>query len=290
MNPCATNLCATREREVSVVDVDVPLTVPALDELLRGREAYRRTRFIVARRHGQVAVVEVDKRTEAPLFSEITGVRMLAGPDECAVVVDPAIDVAVASQLAAAAATADARCVVVEGRYAYIGFICDPAPLHVRVVDVVPPRPAKLLDQARRVLAVADDLPPVALDADLLDLRTLADTVEAPVTLFPCRASGLVAEGVTAYLDQRPERADWALVGCARSREIHRWFYGDEPQVVDTCPRRRTGHDAVPTLVRCCLRESGIEHDGRTVVVGWGASLAEVRDGLTALVEQAARP
>ncbi|CAN5877567.1 hypothetical protein BH23ACT10_BH23ACT10_19300 [soil metagenome] len=284
------NLCATREREVSVVDVEVPLTITRLSRLLCGREAYRRTRYIVARRGAQVAVVEVDKRTDEPLFSEITDVRMLAGPDDCAVVTDPDVDVAVASQLAAAAATVDARCVVVEGRYAYIGFICDPAPLQVRIVDVVPPHPAKLVDQAQRVLAVADDLPPVALDADLLDLRSVPDTIDAAVTLFPCRASGLVANGATAYLDQRPERADWALVGCARSREIHRWFYGDEPPTVDTCPRRRTGQVEVPTLVRCCLRESGIEHDGTTVVVGWGASLAEVRQALTALVEQAEQP
>jgi hypothetical protein len=281
------NLFATREREVSVVDVDVPLTVDALSALLLGREAYRRTRYIVARRHAGAAVLEIDKRSDEPLFSEITDVRMLAGPEDCAVVTAAGVDIAVPSQLAAVAAGVNARCVVVEGRYAYIGFICDPAPLHVRIVDVAPPYPGKLIDQARRVLDVAEDLPPVALDVDLVDLGAVADTVAAPVTLFPCRASGLVADGASAYLDQRPQRADWVLVGCARSREIHQWFYGDEPPAVDTCPRRRVGADAVPTLVRCCLRETGIEHDGRVVVVPWGASLAEVRRGLGALVEQA---
>lgn len=281
------NLFAAREREVSVVDVDVPLTITALDALLRGRQAYRRTRYIVARRRADVAVLEVRKQRAEPLFSEIIEVELLAGPDECAVVFDPTVDVAVPSQLAAAAAGVSARCVVVEGRYAYIGFICDPAPVRIRIVDVVPPEPAKLVDQAQRVLAVAQDLPPVAFDVDLLDLRALAGTADAAVTLFPCRASGLVADGATAYLDQRPERADWVLVGCARSREIHQWFYGDEPVVVDTCPRRRLGDADVPTLVRCCLRESGIERDGCTVVVPWGASLAEVREALVAVVRQA---
>lgn len=280
------NLFATREREVSVLDTDVALTAESLDMLLRGREAYRRTRYIVARRGRDAAVLEIRTRAADPLFSEITGVRMLAGPGETAVVSDPEVDIAVPSQLAAAARAAHARCVVVQGRYAYVGFILDPAPARVRVVDVVPPDPPKLADQARRVLAVGEDLPPVALDVELLDVRTLASGLDAPTVLFPCRASGLTGEGDTAYLDQRPTRAEWVLVGCARSREIHRWFYGDEPPTVDTCPRRRARDATVPTLVRCCLLESGVDHDGATVVVPWGASLAEVRQGLAAAAGQ----
>lgn len=280
------NLFATREREVSVVDTDVALTAESLRDLLRGRQAYRRTRYIVARRGAQVAVLEVHRRAADPLFSEITEVRMLAGPDDCAVVSDADVDIAVPSQLAAAATSAAARCVVVQGRYGYVGFICDPAPARIRVFDVVPPHPPKLADQARRVLAAGDDLPPVTLDVDLLDVRNLARGVSAPTVLFPCRASGLTAEGATAYLDQRPERADWVLVGCARSREIHRWFYGDEPPTIDTCPRHRVGAATVPTLVRCCLLESGVDHAGSTVIVPWGASLAEVRGALVAAAEQ----
>lgn len=283
----ALNLSPDREREVSVLDVDVPLAVEALDGLLRGRQAYRRTRYIVARRGDRVAVLEIRKRSEVPLFSEITAVRMLAGPEESVLVTDPAVDIAVPSQLAALAEGSAARCVVVEGRYSYVGFVIDPAPTRIRVLDVVPPDPPKLLDQARRVLDTADDLPSVALDVELLDLRTLAAGVTAPTVLFPCRASGLVADGDSAYLDQRPERADWVMIGCARSREIHRWFYGDEPPVIDSCPRRRIHDDGVPTLVRCCLLETGLEHHGRVVVVPWGASLTEVRAGLTAALGQA---
>jgi hypothetical protein len=154
-----------RERVVSVLDVDVPLTENALSALLVGREAYRRTRYIVARRDGDVALLEVHKQSEAPLFSEIVNVDLLATPDECAVVRDPHLDIAVPSQLAVAAARAPAaRCVVVEGRYEYVGFILDAAPAVIRVLDVIPPEPPKLVDQARRVLAAADDLPPVLLD------------------------------------------------------------------------------------------------------------------------------
>jgi hypothetical protein len=276
-----------RERAVSLLDVDVPLTEDALRTLLIGREAYRRTRYIVARRDGDVALLEVHKRSEAPLFSEIVDVDLLATPDECVVVRDPALDIAVPFQLAIAAARAPAmRCVVVEGRYEYIGFILDSAPAVIRVLDVIPPEPGKLVDQARRVLATADDLPPVQLDVELVDVRRLADDARPSSVLFPCRASGLVAgDAPVAYLDQRPPRVDWLLVGCARSRQIHRWIYGDDPPAVDTCPRERLGDPVGPTLIRCCLIEQGIERDGATVVVPWGANLDEVRRGLMAALE-----
>jgi hypothetical protein len=243
----------------------------------------------VARRGTDVAVLEVRKRSEAPLFSEIVDVRLLARPDECAVVRDPDLDISVPAHLAAAAARVpDVRCVVVEGRYEYVGFVLDSAPTVIRVLDVIPPEPAKLADQARRVLAVTEDLPPIVLDVECIDVRRLADDAAPSSVLFPCRASALVAgDGPVAYLDQRPPRADWLLVGCARSRQIHRWFYGDEPPAIDTCPRERLGDAAGPTLTRCCLIEEGIERDGATVVVPWGASLDEVRRGLVAALELA---
>ena len=52
---------------------------------------------------------------------------------------------------------------VVEGRYGHVSFILDPEPLRVPVREVVPPEPAKLVDQAQRLLDVAEDLPPIEL-------------------------------------------------------------------------------------------------------------------------------
>lgn len=283
------NLIPDRERLVSVEDVDVPLTVDALTSLLAGREAYRRTRYVVARRNDDVAVLEVRKQSETALFSEIVDVRMLAEPKDCAVVRDQGIDVSVPSQVVEAASRRpDARCVVVAGRYGYISFVLDPLPVVIRVIDTTPPEPPKLVDQVRRVLATADDLPPVRLDVVLIDLREHAARTTASSVLFGCRASGLTLDDKhCAYLDQRPPRADWHLVGCARSREIHRWFYGDEPVTIDTCPRGRLGESGRPELTRCCLLEHGTERADAGVVVPWGASLGEVRDGIVAVLERA---
>ncbi|HEY2666580.1 MAG TPA: hypothetical protein VGK51_07070 [Actinomycetota bacterium] len=285
------NLVPARYRSVSVTDVGVDLTEAALRSLLVGREAYRRTTYIIARRGERAALVRVEKASDEPLFSPIVALELLAGPDECAVVEDPDTDVGVPSQLARAARrlAPGARCVIVAGRYEHVNFILEPAPLVVRVVEVSPPLPPKLLDQAQRVLDVADDLPPIELQGEVVDLEALAATHPAERYLLPCRGSGAAPPGAeVAYLDQRPappgNGQPWTLVGCARSRQLHRWFYGDsEPPNVDICPRELAAASptSMPTLTKCCLLEEDIVRDGNCVVVPWGASLDEVRRGLS---------
>ena len=64
------------------------------------------------------------------------------------------------------------------GRYGHVSFIIDPAPLRITVQEVAPPYPAKLLDQARRVLALAEQLPPIELVPDVVELDDLAQDPE----------------------------------------------------------------------------------------------------------------
>ena len=112
------NLVPARYRSVSVADVDVDLNEAGLRSLLVGREAYRRTTYIVARRGDRAALVRVEKASEESLFSPILTVEVLAGPAECALVEDPETDVGVPSQLARAAKelAPGARCVIVTER------------------------------------------------------------------------------------------------------------------------------------------------------------------------------
>jgi hypothetical protein len=286
------NLVPQRYRSVSTARVDVPLTEAALREHFLGRETYRRTGFIVARRGQEAALVQVTKASDEPLFSPIVDVRFLAGPQETAFVHDPEADTGIPTHLARVAARSapGTRCIVVHGRYEHVSFILEPDPVPVRVVEVEPPRPAKLIDQARRVLDVADDLPPVDLRPEVIDLVALARTRPAERYLYPCRGSGAAPEGAEVrYLDERPALEDWVLVGCERSRQIHRWFYGSEPPSVEMCPRELTEPSDVPTLTKCCMLEFGVEQEGNVTVVPWGATLDEVRDGLRALL-RAAQP
>jgi hypothetical protein len=344
------NLVPAQYRNVSVADVPVALDEAALGGYLLGRPVYRRTRYLVVRNGGACAVVEVSKESELPLFSPVTAVTVIARREETAFVDAPDTDTAVPTQLArvAAAHAPGARCVIVCGRYGHVSFIADPAPVRIRVVEVVPPWPPKLVDQLERVLDLAEDLPPVELVADLVDLSSLARTRPAGHYLFPCRAGSASPDGPRArsasqrrprtgsagqdepsaasasqrrpragsagqdgpsaasagqdgpsaadvsYLDEIPDRAPWTLVGCARSRSIHDWFYGGEVPTVDMCPRNlagRAGHapESAPVLTKCCLLEDRVSSDGGLVVVPWGASLAQIRDGLR-LALAAGRP
>ena len=199
---------------------------------------------------------------------------MLAGPDEVAFVDDPSVDTGNATQMAR---VARARVTVVQGRFEHVNFIVEPAPLRVRVLEVVPPEPPKLLEMARAVVAYDEDLPPVDLRFEPIDLRELAP---AGRTMYPCRCSGLEGD----FLDAGPEEmGDWTLVGCERSRQIHAALYGAEPAArIDFCPRVVSAPDG-PTLMKCCLFERGVRRQGESVVVPWGAALEEVREALREL-------
>jgi len=291
------NLVPAQYREVSVTEVPVPLDEGALRGYLAGRAVYRRTRYVIARNGPASMVAEVGKESEQPLFSPVTSVTVLARADETVLVDAPEIDTAVPTQLARAAAqhAPGARCVIVRGLYGHVSFILDPAPVRVRVLEVVPPWPPKLVDQLRRVLELSEDLPPVELVPELVDLRDLAARRPAARYLFPCRAGQGAQDLETdvSYLDEIPPREPWTLVGCARSRAIHDWFYGDEVPQVDMCPRnlaadRAGANGSGPLLTKCCLLEDRVASDGDTVVVPWGASLAQIKEGLRLAV--AARP
>lgn len=285
------NRMPVRYREVAVTTVDFALTEARLRKHFLGREAYRRTGYVVVHVQGgdQIALLQVETASREPLFSPITRVELLAGPDEAVFVHDPQVDLAVPSQLCRAALreAPDARCVVVHGMYEHISFIMDPAPIRVRLAEVAPPYPPKLLDQARRVLDVAEDLPPIVLEPEIFDLLELAATRPAERYLLPCRGSGVAPQGSEVYyLDERPPRHDWVLVGCERSRQIHRHFYGDEPPNVEMCPRdlAKPGPDRI--LTKCCNLEEGVVQDGLMTVVPWGATLDEVHAGLRRLAAQ----
>lgn len=282
----AANTITRPYRGLSVQETDVPLTELELVPYLLGREVYRRTDYLVLRNHAQTAVVAVRKDSTEPLFSPVVEARVLAGPEQVVSIHSPQTDVGNATALARAALTHrrdGARAYVVQGRYEHVNFIWEPAPVRIRVTEVVPPEPPKLFAMAEQVVAFDEDLPPIELVLDAVDLRALAAANPAPRYLLPCRGSGVDLGGDIAFLDTRPaERQDWLLIGCERSLQFHRHFYGDEPPRADICPRRRVAGNEL-TLAKCCLLERGLEVDGRTAVVPWGSNLDEIRSALRSL-------
>jgi hypothetical protein len=271
-----------------VASVDCELDEAALRRHFIGLEAYRRTRFIVVRNGPRTAVVAVRKRSEDPLFSPITALQVLVGAADCVYLEEPEVDTAIPTALARVATTRaqDKRGVVVQGMYSHVSFIIGPAPLRVTVREVVPPYPAKLLDQTRRVLDLAEHLPPIELVPDVVELGQLARTKTSASYLLPCRGGGVTVEDATTdYLDEHPEHRPWTLIGCERSQQIHEWFYGERAKQVDICPWKRTGGSGA-ILAKCCLLESHVESGDGRVVVPWGASLAQISEALTTLAQE----
>jgi hypothetical protein len=280
-------------RTVAVTDVPVPLDEAALRGHLVSRDAYRRTRYVVARRGGEVVVVELLKAGESELFEEVLDLRLLAGPEETVLLERPDVDTAVPSQLAMVAAR-DApgkRCVVVHGRYEHVNFVIDSEPGRVHVLDVAPPWPAKLVDQVVRVVDTAEELAPTVVVPEVVDLQELVDaSPPAEHYLMPCRGGGIERpDAQVSYLDEVPPAADWLLIGCARSRAIHDHFYpdlADGVRQVDVCPLTLAGSRPLPPgevrLTKCCQLEEHVETRDDTVVVPWGASFVLVREGLAA--------
>jgi hypothetical protein len=281
------NLVPGKYRGVAVSTVTVPLDAESLTAHLLGKPAYRRTRFVVARNAGDAAIARVWRDDPDTLFAPITRVDVLAGPDECAFVQDPTCDTAIPSDLARAAIARapGVRAVAVLGLYEHVSFIIDPDPLRVTVREVSPPDPPKLLDQARRVLALAEDLPPIELIPDIVRLEDLAAAHPAECYLVPCRGSGFEPpDSRTFYLDEHPPEQEWTLLGPERSQQIHESFYGHPAHLVDICPDNRPPIEG-PLLTKCSLLENELRVEGGQVTVPWGSSLAQVREALRALAK-----
>ena len=211
--PLPANTRAHPYRGLSVQEVDVPLTEEAILGYLDGREVYRRTDFLALRHGGATALVEVRKASLEPLFSPVVAARVISGPDDTAWVERPEVDVGNATALADAAVPGAATTVVL-GRFEHVNFIHRPAPIPVRVTEVVPPEPAKLLAQAVQAVEFDEDLPPVELILDAVEVE--ADGRGTPrAGATSCRAGARApTSGAPRCPTWTPDRPS-AATGCS---------------------------------------------------------------------------
>jgi hypothetical protein len=286
------NLVPLPYRRVSVQPYAGLLTEAAITAHLLGREAYRRTDFVVLAQGDQRAVAAVQRTSDEPLFSPVVAVEVLALPATCRFAHHPATDCAnptALAELALSRGVGPEQTLVVQGLYDHVNLIHRPDPLRLRVVEVAPPEPPKLYDLVKRVLAYAE-LPPIHVELERIDLLALArQAPAAQAYLVPCRSGGLDAlGGKVHFLDERPARREaWTLIGCERSLQFHRHYYGDEPPRVEMCPRKLARPGSGPTLLKCCLLEFHSEREGNVVAVPWGTDLAMVEKALRQLVAEA---
>ena len=180
-------------RGLSVQDTDLPLTADAIESWLLGREIYRRTEYLVLRNGAQAALVGLRADNREPLFTPVVQARMLSGPDTTVWIDDRNTDVGNATALARAALAHrrdGALAYVVCGRFEHVNFIWRPAPISVHVTEVIPPDPPKLFAMAEQAVAFDEELPPIDLLLDAVDIRRLAADHPAERYLLPAGAAG----------------------------------------------------------------------------------------------------
>ena len=285
----APNARAHPYRGLSVQHVEQVPEPAFIVDYLMGREVYRRTDYLALIHDGSVGLAAVAREESDDLFQRVLDVEVWSGPDRTILIEDPAVDVGNATALAGAAARLGRPGVsgfVVKGMFEHINFIWEPDPVRIFVTEVTPPEPPKLLRQAQQVVDFDEDLPPVELVVDSVSFPDLAATAPADSYLLPCRGAGTELAGEMSYLDTRPAtRDEWVMIGCERSMQFHRHFYGDEPRQVDICPRKRVEEQSRGGrwLVKCCMLERGMEFADNRAIVPWGANLDEVRHALRLL-------
>jgi hypothetical protein len=282
------NLVPLPYSRVAVQHVETELDDDAITTFLHNKEAWFETDYVVFRRGRDCAVVKIEKTTPTNSFCRITSVEVLSRKVCTRWIDDAAVDTGNPSALAEKARTSGvdvSETLVVNGLYEHVNFIHRPQPLVIDVFDLSPPEPPRLLDMARRVLAHRD-FPAIVVNAHVQSIPALARDVTKPL-LFPCGISELKRTTAAFYLDERPSRQDWVLVGCTRSQQIHRHFYGDDCPRIELCPKHLFDARGGLALMRCCMVEKRVELSGRVAFVPWGAELSLIEEALRALLDLA---
>ena len=286
------NIVPLPHNRVSVRRVDCALEETQIKSFLRGKEAYFETDYIVLRRADECAVAEISKTNCEDLFCRISEVRVISLPESSRWIDDPSVDTGNPSALAEKARVLGvtvSETLVVRGLYEHVNFIHRPRPWVIDVFDLAPPDPPRLVDMVRRVLAYKD-FPAIVVNPRIQSIPELVRGVGDTPILFPCAVSQLQGMARAFSLDEGPDRQDWVLVGCERSRRIHRHFYGDDPPRIELCPKKLFAGEGSLALMRCCMVEEKFEISERVAIVPWGAELSLIEEALRALLDLAHAP
>lgn len=274
-------------KDVSVREVDFPLTEEEIARHIAGKKAYTRTKFIILKNGDEYAVLQVFKEAGMDLFRPIASHKVIALPYSTVFVHDEEMDVLNRSRMANIALRYPSKTVIVRGLFNHISFVQGSEVLNLIVIDVVPPRPAKLLYLVAKALnAGLVDLP-IVVREKTIDLNDLERRVQTPIVIFPCRASGLTSEKTVFFLDETPRIEGKAtLVGCDLSLRIFQAVYKMKPEFISMCPRELAANDGEKRIVKCCRVKEGYELEGDLAVVPWGATVSDVAQAIRALFKE----
>ena len=274
-------------KDVSVRKVDFDLTEDDIARHTVGKKAYTRTEFIILKHDDQYAVVRVFKEGGVELFRPISAHKVVSLPDSTVFVHDEEIDVLNQPQMASIALRHPGKTVIVQGLFNHVSFVQGSEVLELHLLDVVPPRPAKLSYLVTKALDAGLVNLPIVVKEETVDLNELERKVDTQIVVFPCRASGLDSKRTVFFLDETPRIDGKAtLVGCELSLRIFQSIYRKKPEFVSMCPREFAPKDGKKRLVKCCRVKDGFEIEGDLAIVPWGATVTDVVQAIQGLFKE----
>lgn len=271
-------------KDISMHDVDFPLTEVNISEDLLKWEVYVRTEYLVLRKGKELAVVKISKETSDSLLRKIRSVEIVSLPEDTVFVRDPETDVLNLSALASVQEKHPGKTVVIEGMFSYINFVSGLRTMKLRAIDNIPPGPSRLRILVSRALSSGLVDHPVIPEYIDVDLEKKIELVKTEAVMFPCKVSGMKADIPFYFLDTAPDvKHNVTLIGCNLSDRIFHTLYGKDVPLINVCPVDAVPDDGMKTIVRCCTVKEGFELDGNIVKVPWGASVPETIDAINAL-------
>lgn len=275
--------------DVGIIRTDVPLTEEKLIKEFLGRKSYARTKFYAVNNGSDWAVVQVMKKRSKNLMQPVESIKVLSFPDRTRFLHVPNLDVLQIGQLLKMQARYPKELLIIQGKFDHVSFVDVRLPARIALVDVIPPRPSKLVSAIQGMLG--ENASSLELEVHLIDIERIAASSPAEKLMLPCGSAyddfPKRTKKQIIFLDRAPalakeEAMKVEMIGCSLSRRIFQELYGVAPSLSDICPLESEWRRNVklPTISRCCKVKNGVEADGNWLSVPWGADICEISEAV----------
>ena len=272
-------------KDISVREVDFPLTEKSITEAMSDWIAYRRAEHVVLKNSDKYAIVKLCKESDDSLFEKVTSFEIISLPDETVFVERPDTDVLNLTAMARIQLEFPEKAVVVRGLFSHVSFVKNLVPLFMNVVDIIPPNPSKLRYLVDLALSTGYITKPIVPVYNEIDISRCASEAGTPAVMFPCAVSGAESDKSVYYLDQVPDISgkNLTLIGCRLSKRIFEEHYDSDVPFINICPRDAISDRKTKTLVKCCRIKEGHEISGNVASLPWGVTVPEIVDAINDL-------